>query len=182
MQRLYKQYQDDILPMLIKELKLTHAMQAPKLKKVVLNIGITGEQHQKQSLENVSAQLAQITGQKPKLTRARQSIAGFKLREGDPVGLSVILRGDRMYAFIDKLINIVLPRVKDFQGVSLTAFDQSGNYSLGLEEQIVFSEIDYDKIDKVRSLQVNIVINSEDKAHSKVLLEKMGMPFKKEQE
>lgn len=181
MKPLQQAYRDDMLPQLVKDLKLANAMAAPRLQKVVLNVGITGEQHQKQALDNMADQLAAITGQKPKVTQARQSIAGFKLREGDPVGLAVTLRGARMYSFVEKLINIVLPRVKDFQGVSLTAFDQSGNYSLGLEEQIIFPEIDYDKIDKIRGLQVNFVIDSENKDHAFALLKMMGMPFKKEQ-
>jgi large subunit ribosomal protein L5 len=180
MNRLRKKYQEEIKPELTRELKLVNSLSAPELKKVVVNIGITEDQHQDQALQNVSEQFAAITGQKPKITVAKKSIAGFKLRAGDPVGLTVTLRGDRMYQFTDKLITIALPRVKDFQGVKQNAFDQSGNYSLGLEEQIVFPEIDYDKIDKVRGFQINFVIKAQDKDAAKLLLTKLGMPFEKD--
>lgn len=182
MNRLKKKYQEEIVPQLMKELKIKHQMAVPGVKKIVLNVGITEDQRQNESLENMSQQLAAITGQKPKVTAARQSIAGFKLRAGDPIGLMVTLRGERMYQFLDKLINIVLPRVKDFQGVSQTAFDQNGNYSLGLYEQIVFPEIDYDKIDKVRGMQINMVTSAENPEQAKALLKALGLPFKKEEE
>jgi len=179
MNRLRQKYQEEIMPSLQKELGLKNRMAVPKIDKIVLNVGITEDQHQNQSLENMGAQLAAITGQKPKTTRAKKSIAGFKLRQGDPIGLMVTLRGERMYQFLDKLISIVLPRVKDFQGVPDNAFDPQGNYSLGLKEQIVFPEIEYDKIDKVRGLQVNIVTTSKDAKTGKRLLELLGMPFVK---
>ena len=180
MNRLYQKYQKEIIPTLKKELEVNNDLAVPKVEKIVLNVGITEAQHQDKALENMSQQLAVITGQKPKVTRSRQSIAGFSLRAGQPIGLAVTLRGERMYQFLDKLIAIVLPRVKDFQGVSNQAFDQAGNYSLGLEEQIVFPEIEYDKIDKVRGLQINIVTTTKDPQTARQLLELLGMPFKKD--
>lgn len=179
MNRLKQHYQDQVISQLQQELGLTHVLAVPKITKVVLNVGITEDQHQSEALKNVGQQFENITGQKPLVTRAKKSIAGFKLRAGDPIGLMVTLRGERMYQFLDKLINIVLPRVKDFQGVSLTAFDHAGNYSLGLQEQIIFPEIDYDKIDKVRSLQITIVTSTSSKDHAHRLLTHLGMPFKK---
>ena len=181
MNRLQEKYRKEIVSKLVSELKLGNSMAVPKVTKIVLNIGVTEDQHQDQALKNVGQQLENITGQKPKTTKAKKSIAGFKLREGDPIGLMVTLRGIRMYQFLDKLVSIVLPRVKDFQGVSNTAFDQSGNYNLGLEEQIIFPEIDYDKIDKVRSLQVTIVTSTDNTDHARTLLTLIGMPFKKEE-
>jgi large subunit ribosomal protein L5 len=180
MNRLKKSYNDRVLPELKKELKLKNDMSVPKLEKVVINVGISEEQHQDKALKNMEEQLAMIAGQKAKITTAKKSIAGFKLRAGDPIGVTLTLRGDRMYQFVDKLISIVLPRVKDFQGIKPTAFDSRGNYSLGLEEQIVFPEIDYDKIDKVRGLQINIVTTAHNPKEAKRLLELLGFPFEKE--
>ena len=177
--RTNEQRQTVVVKNLQEELKLTNQLQVPAVEKVVINVGVTEEQHQDKALENMRQQLAVITGQMPKTTTAKKSIAGFKLRAGDPIGLMVTLRGQRMYQFLDKLISIVLPRVKDFQGVKSTAFDQNGNYSLGLEEQIVFPEIDYDKIDKVRSLQINIVTNTRDTKVAQTLLSHLGIPFTK---
>lgn len=182
MNRLYKKYLDEIRPQLQKELKVDNVMATPKIQKIILNVGITGEQNQKAAIDNMAEQLMVITGQKPKITSARQSIAGFKLRAGDPIGVAVTLRGERMYQFLDKLINIALPRVKDFQGVPTDAFDAVGNYSLGLKEQIVFPEINYDKIDKVRGLQIVIVGTGNNPAEGRRLLELFGMPFKKEEQ
>jgi large subunit ribosomal protein L5 len=179
MNRLRQKYTKEIVPSLKKELSFKHVLAVPAVKKIVLNVGITEDQHQKEAIKSMTDQIASITGQKPKTTRARLSIASFKLREGDPIGIMVTLRGERMYQFLDKLISIVLPRVKDFQGVPLTAFDGQGNYSLGLDEQIVFPEIEYDKIDKVRGLQINIVTSATSDQHAKRLLELLGMPFKK---
>lgn len=178
--RLKDHYQKKVVPELVKEFKLKNALEAPAVTKVVLNVGITEDQHQNQALESMGQQIAVITGQKPKITKARLSIASFKLRQGDPIGLMVTLRGARMYQFLDKLIATVLPRVKDFQGISNTAFDQNGNYSLGLEEQIVFPEIEYDKIDRIRGLQINIVTSAKEPQSAKRLLELLGFPFKKE--
>ena len=160
-------------------MKTANPMAQPKLIKVNVNIGLKEAVSDKGVLEKVSQQLVAITGQKPKVTRARISIANFKVREGDAVGLTVTLRGKRMQDFVTKLINIVLPRVRDFQGVSDTAFDGAGNYTLGLSEQIVFSEIDYSKIDKIRGLEMTMVIKNSNPEKSKSYLESMGMPFKK---
>lgn len=154
-------------------------MWEPKITKVVLNIGLKEAVHDKGVLEKASEQLAAIAGQKPKVTRAKLSIANFKVRQGDPVGLTVTLRGKRMQDFVTKLINIVLPRVRDFHGVSGTAFDKKGNYTLGFTEQIVFPEIDYAKIDKIRGLEVTLVTSATNPEQSRKLLELLGMPFKK---
>lgn len=151
----------------------------PKVTKVVLNIGLKEAVHDKGVLEKASEQLAIISGQKPKITRARTSIANFKVRAGDPVGLTVTLRGKRKNDFLTKLFTIVLPRVRDFHGVSTTAFDKAGNYTLGLSEQIVFPEIDYAKIDKIRGLEITLVNTAKNPEAARKLLESMGMPFKK---
>src|SRR3989344_3759032 len=174
-------YLEKAVPALMKEFSIKASMAVPKLTKIVVSVGITEEQHQKESLENFGKQLEVITGQKPKITTAKKSIAGFKLRAGDPLGLMVTLRGERMYQFADKLINIVLPRVTDFQGVKRTAFDGQGNYNLGIQEQIVFPEIEYGKIDKVRGLQVTFVTNANDSQKAMRLLQLFGMPFAKEE-
>ena len=150
-----------------------------KIVKINVNIGLKEAAHDKGILEKAAAQLADITGQKAKVTRAKKSIANFKLREGDPVGLTVTLRGQRMKDFLTKLVTIVLPRVRDFHGVSNTAFDQKGNYTLGLSEQIVFPEIEYSKIDKIRGLEITIVSTAPDATTAKQLLASLGMPFEK---
>ena len=154
-------------------------MAQPKVIKIVLNIGLKEAVHDKGVLEKASEQLAAIAGQKPKVTRAKTSIANFKVRQGDPVGLTVTLRGKRMRDFVTKLVTIVLPRVRDFHGVPTTAFDKRGNYTLGLPEQIVFPEIDFAKIDKVRGLEITLVNNAGIPEAAKKLLESLGMPFKK---
>ncbi len=181
MNRLKKRYQEEIVPVLKKELQVTSHFQIPALKKVVVNMGVSDPvdpRARKQALENIKAQIALITGQQPQVTLAKKAISNFKLRAGDPLGVMVTLRGERMWEFVDKLITIVLPRVKDFRGVSNTAFDGHGNYSLGIEEQIIFPQIQYDKIERIRSLQVNFVTNSKDKdAH--LMLKLLGMPFSK---
>ena len=151
----------------------------PKVEKIVVNIGLGEAASDKKVIEAASRDLAAITGQKPKVTRARVSIAGFKLRKGDPIGLVVTLRGKRMNDFFQKLVKIVLPRLRDFQGVSLKSFDGHGNYSLGIPEQIVFPEVDYEKIDKVRGLEITIVTNTDSDEEAKKLLASMEMPFEK---
>ncbi len=151
----------------------------PRISKIVLNIGLKEAAHDKGVLDRVTEQLATIAGQKPKVTRARLSIANFKLRAGDPVGLTVTLRGKRMQDFFTKLVQIVLPRVRDFQGVPTTAFDKKGNYTLGLSEQIVFPEIDYAKIDKIRGLEITVVTTAGNPATAQDYLAALGMPFKK---
>jgi large subunit ribosomal protein L5 len=182
MNRLQQRYQQEIVPQLIKELKVKSAFQVPHLKKVVLNMGVSDPQDpraRKQALENISAQIALITGQKPQITLAKKAISNFKLRAGDPLGVMVTLRGERMWEFTDKLLSIVLPRVKDFRGVSTTAFDGQGNYSLGISEQIIFPEIKYDEIERVRGLQVNFITMSDDSA-AFLMLKLLGMPFSKD--
>ncbi len=181
MNRLQEKYQKEVIPALQKELGRTNILSLPHLMKVVVNVGVSKKEGQDttKALESLKAQFMTITGQKPKLTAAKKSIAGFKIRAGDHVGMCVTLRGTNMWEFMDKLINIVLPRTKDFQGVSRQAFDKSGNYSLGFAEQIVFPEIEYDKIDKIHGLQVSIVCSGTDSNESMKMLELLGMPFEK---
>jgi len=177
---LNEHYQKKIVPILMEEFGIANKMSLPKVVKVVINIGVKEAAHDKGVLEKAVDQLTAISGQKPKITTAKLSIAGFKVREGDPVGLTVTLRGKRMDDFLTKLFGIVLPRVRDFQGVSLTAFDQSGNYTLGITEQTVFPEIDYAKIDRVRGLEVSMILKPKaDVKIAKRLLALMGMPFQK---
>ncbi len=186
MNRLQQRYQQEIMSELRDELKKASIFAVPRISKVVVNIGVADFPQNPRArmtvIDNIVEQFRIIAGQQPQVTRARQSIAGFKMREGDPLGVMVTLRGKRMWQFLDKLISIGLPRVKDFQGVSRTAFDGQGNYSLGIEEQIIFPEIDYDTIEKIRSLQVTIVTTAETNQDSMKLLEKIGMPFAKEEE
>lgn len=172
-------YQDNIVPAIMGEFGIKNVMAVPKITKVVVNVGLKEAVHDKGVLEKAREQIAVITGQKPKTTTAKQSIAGFKVREGDPVGLTVTLRSVRMYDFMTKLFTIDLPRVRDFQGVSMSAFDKKGNYTLGLAEQIVFPEIDYAKVDKIRGLEITFVTNGGDVKISRRLLELLGMPFEK---
>lgn len=156
-------------------------MQKPKIKKIIVNMGIGEGAHDKKLVENASSDLTIITGQKPKICPAKSSIAEFKIRRGDPIGVMVTLRGKRMEAFLKKLIMIVLPRLRDFQGVSPTAFDGNGNYNLGITEQIVFPEIDYSKIDNVRGLQITIVTDTNSDDLARELLRSLGMPFAKQE-
>lgn len=179
MNRLQQKYNQDILKTLKKELGIENSMAVPKLNKIVVNVGVTDDQHRDKAVENVATQIATVTGQQPSIRRARKSIAGFKLRAGDAVGVSVTLRNERMYEFLDKLVSIVLPRVKDFQGLSNTSFDSQGNYNFGLTEQLLFPEINYDKIDKVRGLQITLVTSSDNDEHAKALLVHLGIPFAK---
>lgn len=183
MNRLKTRYQEEIVPVLKKELGVKSVFQVPALKKVVVNFGVTDPADPRaraQAMENIKAQVALITGQAPQITKAKKAISNFKLRQGDPMGVMVTLRGERMWEFVDKLISIVLPRVKDFRGVSNTAFDGQGNYSLGIEEQIIFPEIKYDEIERIRPLQVNFVISGGNNQNSYLLLKLLGMPFSKE--
>ena len=182
--RLDKDYfEEKIVPLLMKELKIQNRLAVPRIKKVVLNMGVSTPQDKKareKVLENIAEQFELIAGQKPQITLARQSIAGFKLREGDPLGVMVTLRGKKMWVFLQKLIMIALPRVKDFRGASPTAFDGAGNYSLGIKEQIIFPEVDYDKIESIRPMQVNIVTTTKSDEEAYALLKLIGMPFAKE--
>jgi large subunit ribosomal protein L5 len=155
-------------------------MQVPRVEKVVLNIGLGEAMDNAKALEAAVSDLTQITGQKPIMTKARMSIANFKLREGRIIGTKVTLRGERMWSFLDRLLNIALPRVRDFRGVSPDAFDGRGNYTLGLRDQLVFPEIEYDKIDKLRGLEVTIVTTAGSDDHARLLLQLLGMPFRKE--
>lgn len=181
--RLKQKYQQEVAPQLLKELGYNNNFALPKITKVIINMGVTdpAESHAREkSLNNIVEQFKVITGQKAQITRAKQAIAGFKLRQGDPIGVMVTLRSHKMWEFLDKLISITLPRVKDFRGVSNHAFDGQGNYSLGIEEQIVFPEINYDQIERIRSLQICIVTTSKKDSETKRLLELLGMPFMKE--
>lgn len=178
--RLKAEYQNQYVAELQKELNLENVMQVPKLEKIVLNVGLGRAKDDKKMIEVATNTLTKITGQKPLETYAKQSIAGFKLREGNKIGLKVTLRGDYMYEFMDRLINIVLPRLRDFHGVSAKAFDKSGNFSIGLTDQSVFPELTFDETTTAHGLQAVFVIKCQDKTHSRALLEKFGMPFEKE--
>lgn len=180
MNNLVDYYQKEIVTDLKKELGLKSPMAVPRPVKVVINIGLKEAKDDKKVIETVGSQLETISGQKPRLNRAKKSIAGFKLGKGQPIGLSVTLRGKRAFAFLEKLFKIVLPRVRDFDGLSPRGFDGNGNYSLGISEQIVFSEIDFSKIDKVRGLEITIVTTAKNDKEARLLLEKLGMPFAKE--
>ena len=172
-------YNQEVLPALVKEFNYKNPMQAPKLEKIVLNIGLGEAKDNSKLLESAVEELKLISGQAPVITRARKSIANFKLREGQAIGCKVTLRGKKMEAFFDKLVNISLPRVRDFRGVPDTSFDGRGNYSLGIKEQLIFPEIEYDKIEQIRGLDVIIVTTANTDEEAKEFLRLMGMPFKK---
>jgi large subunit ribosomal protein L5 len=178
MSQLKETYQTQMVPQLMETLKLKNPMQVPGLVKLVLNIGMGEAIHNMKLLDSAVEELTLISGQKPVITRAKKSIAAFKLREGMPIGCMVTLRRSRMYDFMSKLVNIALPRVRDFRGISGKAFDGRGNYSLGIREQIIFPEIDYDKIDRINGLNVSIVTSAKTDQEGKELLKLMGMPFK----
>ena len=180
MNRLKEKYQKEIVPALTKAFQYKNVMQVPRVEKVVLNIGLGEAMDNAKALEAAVSDLTQITGQKPIMTKARKSIANFKLREGRIIGAKVTLRGERMWSFLDRLLNVTLPRVRDFRGVSPDAFDGRGNYTLGLRDQLVFPEIEYDKIDKLRGLEVTIVTTAGSDDHARLLLQLLGMPFRKE--
>ena len=179
MNRLREKYLKEVVPALKKELNLTNPLAVPKISKIVLNMGIKEGAGDKGVAQKVADQLSLIAGQKALITRARQAIAAFKTRKNDPIGAAATLRGERMYQFLDKLISIVLPRVRDFQGMPLSSFDGRGNYSLGFKEQIVFREVDYDTIDQIRGLQVTIVTTAKTNEESRALLTLLGIPFVK---
>lgn len=179
MNRLRERYEKEITPALIKELALSNVMQVPFVKKVVVNIGLGEALDNPKALDAAAGDLAAITGQHPVITKARLSIANFKLREGRSIGAMVTLRGSRMWDFLDRLMNIVLPRVRDFRGVSPESFDGRGNYTLGLREQIIFPEIEYDQVDKIRGLEITIVTSAGNDERAKVMLQMLGMPFRK---
>ena len=177
MNRLKEKYVNEIVPSLKEKFSYKSVMQVPKLEKIVINIGAGDASHNSKLLEACVNDLMTITGQKPVITKAKKSIANFKVRQGMALGAKVTLRGDRMYYFLDKLMNLALPRVRDFRGVSATAFDGRGNYALGLKEQLIFPEIDYDKIDKVRGMDIIIVTTAKTDEEARELLKLLGMPF-----
>mgnify|MGYP002784986236 CR=1 FL=1 len=176
--RLKQRYQSEVLPKLMKDMGYKSIQQVPKLDKIVVNSGVGEAVQNPKALEATVEEITAITGQKPVVTRARKAIANFKLREGLPIGCMVTLRGDKMYEFLDRLITVALPRVRDFKGVPENSFDGRGNYALGVREQIIFPEIDLDKIDKVRGLTVSIVTTARTDAEGKALLQALGMPFR----
>jgi large subunit ribosomal protein L5 len=180
MNRMQERYKKEVVPAMQKAFKYKNVMQIPRIQKVVVNIGLGEAMDDAKALEAATGDLMQITGQKPVMTKARKSIANFKLREGRIIGSKVTLRGDRMWAFVDRLMNIALPRVRDFRGVSANAFDGRGNYTLGLRDQLVFPEIEYDKIDKLRGMEITIVTTAQSDDQARTLLALLGMPFKKE--
>ena len=175
--RLLKRLRDEIRPQMVQEFNYTSVMQVPRLDKVVLNIGMGEALVNARAMEAATGDLTAITGQKPVITRAKKSIAGFKIREGQPIGVSVTLRNNRMYEFMDRLLNSSLPRIRDFQGVPRDSFDGRGNYSLGIREQVIFPEIDYNNIDRIRGLQIAIVTSARNDQEGFRLLEHLGMPF-----
>ena len=180
MARLKDRYNEEIKPALFERLGYSSVMQVPKVEKVVLNMGVGEAKQDSKMLDAASEQLGIIAGQKPNVRRARKSIAQFKVREGMPVGISVTLRGERAYEFLDRLMSIAVPRIRDFRGLNPRAFDGRGNYTMGVREQIIFPEIDYDSIDQVRGLDVTIVTSAQTDAESFALLEALGMPFARE--
>ena len=180
MNKMKEQYQKEVVPSLLKTLDLGNVMQVPRIEKVVVNIGLGEAMDEPKAMEAAIGDLVTITGQKPIVTKARKSIANFKLREGREIGAKVTLRGERMWSFLDRLMNIVLPRVRDFRGISPNAFDGRGNYTLGLREQLIFPEIQFDKVDKVRGMEVTIVTTARTDEQARALLQMLGMPFRKD--
>ncbi len=178
---MHERYQKEVAPALFKQFGFKNVMQIPRIQKVVVNIGVGEALDNAKALEAAVGDLTTVTGQKPVTTKARRSIANFKLREGRLIGAKVTLRGDRMWAFLDRLLNIALPRVRDFRGVSANAFDGRGNYTLGLRDQLVFPEIEYDKIDKLRGMEVTIVTTAKTDEQARALLQMLGMPFSKKE-
>lgn len=179
MNELKQKYQEEITPSLMKKFNYKSVMQVPKIEKIVINMGVGDAVQNAKALDSAVEELSLISGQKPLVTRAKKSIAGFRLREGMPIGAKVTLRGERMYDFLQKLIAVSLPRVRDFRGVSKNSFDGRGNYTLGIKEQLIFPEIDYDKVNKVRGLDIVIVTTANTDEEAKELLTEFGMPFQK---
>lgn len=178
MSRLRERYKNEVVPELIKRFGYRNPMQVPKVEKVVINMGVGDAVGDSKALESAMQNLAMLSGQKPAITRAKKSVANFKLREGMAIGCRVTLRGQRMYDFLDKLFNVSLPRIRDFRGVSPRSFDGRGNYNLGIREQLIFPEIDYDSIDKIRGMDISIVTTAETDEEALELLTLMGMPFR----
>jgi len=177
--RMLMAYRDGVVPQLTKEFDYANVMQVPRVAKVVVNIGIGEAKDNDKALDAAVGDVTTITGQKPALIKARKSVANFKLREGQTIGIKTTLRGRRMWYFLDKLVNVALPRIRDFRGVSPDGFDGRGNYSLGMREQVVFPEIDYDKIDKLRGLEVSLITTARNDDEARSLLTRLGMPFRK---
>ena len=177
MARMKDKYRQEVAPALLKKFSYKNVMQIPKVEKVVLNIGVGEAVANPKILDSAVTDLTMISGQKPVITRAKKSIAAFKIRQGMAIGTKVTLRGERMYHFLDKLVNVALPRVRDFRGVNPNSFDGRGNYSLGIKEQLIFPEIDYDKVDKIRGMDIIIVTNAQTDEEARELLRLMGMPF-----
>ncbi len=176
--RLRSKFEKEVAPVLLKELELTNTMAVPRLNKIVVNMGMGEATQNSKILDPAVTELGLITGQKPIITKAKKSIAAFKVREGQAIGTMVTLRGDRMYEFFDRLVNIVLPRVRDFRGVSTKSFDGRGNYTLGLHDQLIFPEIDYSKVDKMKGMNVTIVTTARNDNEGRTLLKHLGMPFR----
>ncbi len=176
--RIKEKYENDVIPKLVEQFKFKGKMEAPRIDKIVINMGVGKAQEDIKILESAMADLATITGQKPVITRAKKAVANFKLRKGVPVGCKVTLRKTKMYDFLDRLVNVSLPRIRDFRGVSPSAFDKQGNYTLGITEQAIFPEIDIDKVKHVQGMDIVIVIKSKNKEQSKEMLRLLGMPFR----
>ncbi len=176
--RLRNKYKDEIVPQLMKDFGFKNVMQVPKLDRIVVNMGLGEAVQNAKLVEAAAEELTAITGRKPVITRAKKSIAGFKLREGMPIGVMVTLRGEQMYDFLDRLVSLALPRTRDFKGISPKAFDGRGNYTLGIREQIVFPEINYDKIDRIKGMNVTLVTTAETDEQGRALLKSLGMPFR----
>ena len=179
MNRLKEKFNTEVTENLVKKFNYSSVMEVPKIEKIVVNMGVGDAVQNSKVLDNAVEELELITGQKPLVTKAKKSVATVRLREGMPIGAKVTLRGERMYEFLDKLMNVALPRVRDFRGVKPTAFDGRGNYALGIKEQLIFPEIEYDKVDAIRGMDINIVTTAKTDEEAKVFLEKMGMPFAK---
>jgi large subunit ribosomal protein L5 len=177
-QQLKTKFQKEITPKLMEQFGYTNELQVPKVIKITVNRGLGEAATNAKALESSIAEIAKITGQKPVVTRAKKAIAGFKIRAGMPVGVMVTLRGDRMYAFLDRFINLTLPRIRDFRGISPKSFDGRGNYSIGIREQLIFPEIEYDQIDQIRGMDISIITTADNDESGRALLKEMGMPFR----
>ena len=177
-QQLKTKFQKEITPKLMEQFGYTNVLQVPKVIKITINRGLGEAATNAKALESSIAEIAKITGQKPVVTRAKKAIAGFKIRAGMPVGVMVTLRGDRMYAFLDRFINLTLPRIRDFRGISPKSFDGRGNYSIGIREQLIFPEIEYDQIDQIRGMDISIITTADNDEAGRALLKEMGMPFR----
>jgi len=177
--RLKEKYKKEIIPNILKNRKFSNVMEVPRIDKITVNMGIGSATQNIKELESASKDLAKITGQKPVITKARKSIAGFKIRRGNPIGCMVTLRGKRMYEFLDRLLNIAIPRIRDFRGLSKKSFDGSGNYTIGVKEQLIFPEVEYDSILSVKGMNITITTSTESDDEALFLLEKFGFPFKK---